>query len=383
METSGMAKDRSGYVFEKDGRWYARLTFTNERGKRKDIKRLAGNKTEAKKLLASLLRELEDSGSKMVEASRMTFKQLADFYEAHYVFPAQYVGGRKVAGLRSWKHNRYYVQVFRDYFGNRLLRELTHADLRAFRSHRLTVPTQYGKQRSVTMVNRELACLRRILNIAEREGFIPRNPFRSGDSLISAADEVKRERVLTHDEEARLLEACKGRRAHLRPFLIAALDTAMRSGELMNLRWSDVCFASGLLTVRAENSKTNRARIVAITPRLRTELLALWHSSTHDGNARVFGIKNNVRKSFEGVCKAAKVEGFRFHDARHTALTRMIAAGVAPMECMKVSGHSQYATFARYVNPTEQAVKRAAEALASFNTLADKIPVTTASEMVN
>jgi hypothetical protein len=51
-----MAKDRSGYLFEKDGRWYARLTFTNERGRRKDIKRLAGNKTEAKKLFTSLLR---------------------------------------------------------------------------------------------------------------------------------------------------------------------------------------------------------------------------------------------------------------------------------------------------------------------------------------
>lgn len=378
-----MAKERSGYVFEKDGRWYARLTFTNEQGKRKDIKRLAGNKTEAKRLLTSLLRELENSGSKTVEASRMTFKHLADFYEEHYVFPAQCVGGRKVAGLRSWKHTRYYLRVCREYFGNRLLRELTHTHLRAFRTHRLSVPTQYGRQRSITMVNRELACLRRILNIAEREGFIPRNPFRSGDSLISATDEVKRERVLTHDEEARLLQACKGRRAHLRPFLIAALDTAMRSGELMKLRWSDVCFASGLLTVRAENSKTNRARIVAITPRLRSELLTLWHHSKQGINVRVFGIKNNVRKSFDGVCKAAEVEGFRFHDARHTALTRMIAAGVAPMECMKVSGHSQYATFARYVNPTEQAVKKAAEALASFNAQATGAQPTSASELVN
>jgi integrase len=243
----------------------------------------------------------------------------------------------------------------------------------------LSVTTQHGRQRTIATVNRELACLRRILNIAEREGFIPRNPFRSGDSLISAADEVKRERVLTHDEEARLLEACKGRRTHLRPFLIAALDTAMRSGELMKLRWSDVCFASGLLMVRAENSKTNRARVVAITPRLRSELLTLWHHSTQDINARVFGIKNNVRKSFEGVCIAAKVEGFRLHDARHTALTRMIAAGVAPMECMKVSGHSQYATFARYVNPTEQAVKKAAEALAAFNANATEPQATKAA----
>jgi integrase len=379
-----MAKERSGYVFEKNGNWYARLTFTNEQGKRKDIKRLAVNKTEAKKLLKSLLHELEDKGSKTVEASRMTFNHLADFYESHYLFPAQYVGGRKVAGLRDWKHVRYFLRIFRDYFGNRLLRELTHASLRAFRSHRLNIQTQHRRQRTITTVNRELSCLRRILNIAEQEGFIHRNPFRSGDSLISATDEVKRERVLTHEEEVRLLAACNGRRTHLRSFLIAALDTAMRSGELMKLRWSNVCFESGLITIRAENSKTNRSRIVAMTPRLRDELLQLWNKSRRESDTHVFGIKNNVRKSFASACEAAGIDGFRLHDARHSALTRMIAAGVAPMEAMKVSGHSQYATFARYINPTEQAVKKAADALALFNSqIASEAKSTSTSELVN
>lgn len=36
-----MAKERSGYVFEERGRWYARLTYTNERGQRKNVKRRA------------------------------------------------------------------------------------------------------------------------------------------------------------------------------------------------------------------------------------------------------------------------------------------------------------------------------------------------------
>jgi integrase len=84
----------------------------------------------------------------------------------------------------------------------------------------------------------------------------------------------------------------------------------------------------------------------------------------------VFGIKDNVKNSFAGACKEAGVLGFRFHDCRHTAITRMVAAGVAPMELMKISGHTQITTFARYVNPTEQAVKRAAEALALFNSQA-------------
>ena len=378
-----MAKERTGYTYEKNGRWHARLTFTNPQGKRCDIKRMAENKTEARKLLKSLLRELEDKGSKAVETSRMTFADLADFYEVHYMKPAEYIGGRKVGGLKDWKHVRTYLTAFRSYFGKRILRDITHADLRSFRAERLKTPTQHRRQRTVTTVNRELSCLRRMLNVAEREGFIHKNLFRMGDSLISAADEVKRERVLTHDEEARLLDACTGKRAHLRPLLIAALDTAARFGELTKLKWSEVCFQSGIITVKAENSKTNRPRVVAMTPRLRSELLRLWLNSSQELNSRVFGIMNNVRKSFANACKVAGVDGFRYHDCRHSALTRMIAAGVAPMEAMKVSGHSQYATFARYINPTEQAVRKAADALAIFNAQATEAQTTATPELIN
>ena len=366
-EKNAVAKERTGYTYEKNGRWYARLTFTNPQGKRCDIKRIAENKTEAKKLLKSLLRELEDKGSRAIETSRMTFADLADFYEAHYMKPAEFIGGRKIAGLKDWKHVRTYLQVFRGYFGRRILREITYADLRTFRAERLKTPTQYKRQRSVTSVNRELTTLRRVLNIAEREGFISKNPFRVGDSLISVADEARREHVLRHEEENRLLAACVGRRAHLRPIIITAVDTAMRRGELLKLRWSDVRLESRIITVTAENSKTGRARAVAMTPRVYEELFQLWQAAPLDRDVLVFGIADNIKNGFTSVCKASGVDGFRFHDLRHTAITRMVAAGVALMEVMKVSGHSQYATFARYVNPTEAAVKNAAAALANFN----------------
>jgi integrase len=61
--------------------------------------------------------------------------------------------------------------------------------------------------------------------------------MRSGDSLISVADERKRERIITRDEELRLLSACDDRwRRHLRPIVICALDTGMRRGEILSLK---------------------------------------------------------------------------------------------------------------------------------------------------
>ncbi len=63
--------------------------------------------------------------------------------------------------------------------------------------------------------------LRRMFNVAQREGWILRNPFASGDSLISVADEQERERILTRAEETKLLVACETpQRAHLKRILI-------------------------------------------------------------------------------------------------------------------------------------------------------------------
>ena len=57
--------------------------------------------------------------------------------------------------------------------------------------------------------------------------------MRSGDPLISMADERKRERIVTREEELRLLTACENRyQKHLRPILICALDIGMRRGGL-------------------------------------------------------------------------------------------------------------------------------------------------------
>lgn len=119
------------------------------------------------------------------------------------------------------------------------------------------------------------------------------------------------------------------------------------------------------------NSKTARARRVAATPRLRTELERLRACTPDDPDGLVFGITATVKQSFASACKAAGVDGFRFHDCRHTAITRLVQAGVSPMEVMKISGHTQHVTFARYVNPDTGAISRAADALAAYNKRAE------------
>jgi integrase len=222
--------------------------------------------------------------------------------------------------------------------------------------------------RSIAGVNRELEVMRAVMRFAKQQKWIITSPFEEGSSLISKADETKRERVLSFDEEKRLLAACQGRRAHLHALIITAIDTAMRRGELFKLQWKEVDFIGRTITITARNSKTAKARIIAMTPRVHQELLQLAAVAPQDGNGLVFGITDTIKKSFTGACAAAQITGLRFHDLRHTAITRMVQAGITPMEVMKISGHTQMVTFARYVNPNHEAICRAADMLAQYHT---------------
>ena len=95
------------------------------------------------------------------------------------------------------------------------------------------------------------------------------NPFDNGDTLFQISAERKREKVLTVEEEKRLLNACDHpRRAHLKPFLICLLMTGATKGETIKLKWLDVDMENQLITFQALNTKTLKTRQVAIAPRL-------------------------------------------------------------------------------------------------------------------
>jgi integrase len=152
--------------------------------------------------------------------------------------------------------------------------------------------------------------------------------------------------------------------AHSPDPLIAALDTGLRKGELFKLRWLDVDLSNGLIRLRATTTKTEEPRTVGMTQRLRDELQRLWEAAPPDMNGLVFGIKSDIKRAFASACKDAEIENLRFHDLRHVATTRLVETkALHTAEAMKITGHTQERTFARYVNPQDETARRAAEAL--------------------
>lgn len=383
-----MARDRSGYIFrDKQGRWCARTTITDARGHRRNIKRLANNKREAKALLKNILRQLEAQGSNALDFSKLTFNDLADFYSTHYGQSAEYAEGKKITGLRDVKRAQGFLVRFREYFGKRRLQEITYSDIHSYRAMRLKSETHYKRPPTIATMNRELGVLRRIFNIAVREGWLSKNPFGAGEPLISPASERRRERLLTVDEERRLLAACRSKT--LRAFLICLLDTGARKSELLkHLRWRSICFQTRTITIEGMTTKTLKGRQVAMTERVQQELSTLWGESRKTPDSRVFETMVNLRRAFASACESAGLvygspNGITLHSLRHTAATRLVQGGMSLQLAGRILGHSQASTTYRYVSANSETIAQAAAILERVQANASEPRPITASSLVN
>lgn len=359
-----MSRPRTGSIWKHDGYLFARVTYTDGFGKRRDLKRKALSRTHARQLTKEMLREIEDRGEASLDSSRLSFSQLAKHYKDRYVTPARYIESRKIAGLRSHVEVKRIVEILDAHFGNKKLRSITHGDILQFKTQRLDTIVKFKKapprQRSIATVNRELTVLRRMLTIALREGWILRHPFSGSDTIISSSDEVKRTRVLSRDEEILLLDACDGPRERLRAIIICALDTGMRRGEILSLRWRDVDMEKRRINIQAMNTKTLRARSVAISIRLMTELEAL---PKRDPATRVFGIVDTVKRSWATAKRIAGINDLKFHDLRHTCATRLVQGGLPIAEVSRILGHTSIVTTFRYANVDDSTLDRAVSIL--------------------
>jgi integrase len=79
---------------------------------------------------------------------------------------------------------------------------------------------------------------------------------------------------------------------------------------------------------------------------------------------------NSIKTAFNAACRRAKIEGFRFHDFRHTAVTNMRRAGIDHLTIMRITGHKTLEVFKRYNSFLEADLKEAASRFNTYLTLA-------------
>jgi integrase len=362
-----MSKERKGFIIEKDGKIYVRIHYTDNLGQRRELMRRANDKPHARQLQKQLIKQLDkEDVEQHLTAERMTFKQLVERYSSYRLIPAQYVGDRKIAGMRSFSDATRRANQLSSHFGNVKIRSITYSMVDQYRLKRL------NEGLSIASVNRELSILRAILNYARREGLIDRSPFDTGSPLINAADEIRRERVMSNEEEKRLLEFIASKAEEntaqrndyltLRSIVITALDTGCRKGELITLTWGDVDLLNRAIHIKAFHTKTAKARTVPMSERVAEEFERLRIGKTDDD--LVFGIADNFKRSWTTALKVAGITGLRFHDLRGTFISRLVSKGMPLEQVCKLSGHTQLSTaYKHYLRTSEDTLDRARELL--------------------
>jgi integrase len=269
---------------------------------------------------------------------------------AHYLVAdviTEYLGATK-ALKGSWKDDARHGKVWTARFSGRTLDEITPGELERIRTERLRITTlEDGTTRAVTpaTVNREFAFLRRVFNVAIRDDKVGSNPV---SKLKTLREPSGRTRYLTDEEERRLMEALATEEDRDRVTVL--LHTGFRRGELLGLRWRDVDFKGGVLTI--PKAKNGDARHVPMTSTVRTILSRLPRSL--DGSALVFPNTEGhhdlrwAKKTVPAALRTAQIDNFRFHDLRHTFASRLAMESVDPMTIRELMGHKTMAMTLRY-----------------------------------
>jgi len=182
-------------------------------------------------------------------------------------------------------------------------------------------------------INRDISVLRHLLYWALDQSWIDKNPL----ARIKMLRERRTKRpVLTLAEETPLLKACQ---EHTREMVIAALDTGMRRGEVLNQLWEDVDLERRLLYVTRSKTPEGEAREIPLTRRMYGLLAARRETS---GLIFTYNDRNifSIKTSWRTTLIRAGIRHIRFHDLRHTFNTRLMEAGVLQEVRKALMGHS-------------------------------------------
>jgi len=262
------------------------------------------------------------------EAESTTLKELLERYLAE-VTPLKKGAEPETNRLRL---------MMRHPLARRFVASIRGVDIARWRDERLRKVTP-------ATVKRDLVLLGHVFEVARKEwGIYAHNPVR--DIKLPAAGRP-RDRRLQPGEEIRLFKACRAARNRwLLPLVQLAIETAMRQGELLRLRWEHIDLHRR--TAHLPDTKNGEARTVPLS----TTAVAVLRDLPRSLHGDVFpGVTTEaVKRSYMRAIRRAGIEGLRFHDLRHEATTRLFEKGLNIMEVASITGHKDLRMLRRYTH---------------------------------
>ena len=363
VEPSGRKSWYLDYKFDGRRRWWfiGRAAYISLSDARREAHAFLGILAKGKDPLA-------------VPEPELTCGLLREKYYAPWVIENRKSGGETVKGLK-----RYFSR-----FDERSAASLTVGDMELWRREM----RETRKLKAATL-NRAATYLTAMLNWAVKRKLISANPLEELDHL-KETDSKKSWRFLSKEEIAVLKEALRARDAAVRagavpciyaepmggafadplePMVLVSLNTGVRWGTLVSLRWRNVDLAHGTLYIDADSTKAEAAQTLPLNSSA-MDVLKKWREEAPDAApaALVFpapmgGMFYNVNKAWYRLLADSDLGHLRWHDLRHTFASQLVFAGIPLITVRVLLGHKNIKTTLRYAHLAPQGLRAAVECI--------------------
>ena len=325
-------------LWERNGRYYARLTVENPMDGKKEVRRvpLEGVKTvaEAKKALNKLHLQRDNNDLPAVKRS----PKFDDYAESYLQHLKTVVDLKRPATVAK---ERYALKHWREHLGSRRLHHINPATINAFIAKRQSAGV------SGRTVNLDVIALRNVLRHAIDDGWITRLPTENLRPLKWTAP--KRDLVTDADITAFCTAALTATKngQQLADYVKLMAYSGARRNEALRLKWSDVNWERKQLTVGSDGLAKNRqSRSVDFNADLEAHLLDMQGRHASDSQF-IFpspqrGTKDIPAKSFIDSLNLTREAGspkFNFHDCRHFFISMAVMCGIDYMTIARWVGH--------------------------------------------
>jgi integrase len=217
-------------------------------------------------------------------------------------------------------------------------------------------------------INRELAALKRMLNIGAKQTppLVDRVPH-----IPMLKENNTRKGFFEHEEFLALRDALPD---YLKGFVTFAYKSGWRRSEISSITWKQVDRRQGIVRLEVGETKNDDARTLYLDGELKDIFNQQWENrkTNHKILPYVFLNKSgtdkikDIRKAWKKACNKAGFGVKIFHDFRRTAVRNMVRSGIPERVAMMISGHKTRNVFDRYNIVNDQDLKRAAMQQAEY-----------------
>src|SRR4030067_2192507 len=240
---------------------------------------------------------------------------------------------------RSFKSKSYLIKQLADTFGTLILRRFNSMLLEQYQTERL-------QRNKPATVNRLIATISHMFTKAIEWDMVEAETLKRIRKVKLLPENNRRLRYLSKEECQALINACD---KHLRPIVITALNTGMRKGEILSLKWDNVDLKHGFILL--DITKNGDRREIPINDTLKATLQGLIRRLDIPFvfyDAATGKPYQNVKRSFYSACRRSGIRDFRFHDLRHCFASHLVMAGIDITTVKELLGHKTLNMTLRY-----------------------------------